>query len=328
MRFRAPAPALVLAAALLAIAAAFAPPASAQTNNLKVQRIADGVWVATPDRGANVSWFLASDGVVVVDAGNDAEIARAVLAKIAETAAKPVRFVIITHAHGDHASGAPVFAATGARIVCHENAAPAVANLLTKARAADPKASDGGVLALADRIVFLGGGRRAAVYYLGAGHTNGDLVVLLPEDKVLFAGDPVLNGRLPYLQSEDADPRGWEQIVGRLAALDVDKVVPGHGDVGTRQSVSDTYVYLKKVNELATQFIQTSVPDNLYEMKLREPDNRITNVNVTPDHIANVRAAVKLERARLERVEAAAKEKAAAPAAPKSPTPAPTRKPS
>jgi cyclase len=289
--------------------------ATAQSK-MNVVKLAEGVWTAEVDGGANVGWFLASDGVVVVDSGNDAATARAILEKIAETAGKPVRYLVLTHAHGDHAGGIPTFAAAGARIVCHENAAPAAASLLV---APAGKISEG-VIAISDRMVFFGGARRAAVYFLGAGHTNGDLVVLLPEEKVLFAGDLVMHGKLPYLQSPDADPRGWEQILTRLAALDVARVVPGHGTVSERQAIADTLAYLRKVNQLATDFIRTSVPDALYEMKLREPDNRIENVVVGADHIANVRAAVKLERARLER-------EAQRPAATRPPAPAPTKAP-
>jgi len=304
------------ASILAASIAAFATTALAQTN-VNVQKIADGVWMGTPDRGANVGWFLASDGVVVVDSGNDAETAKSVLGKIAETAGKPVRFVVITHAHGDHAGGVAVFAAAGARVICHENAAAPIAGLLAQARSADPKSTDSGVMAVSDRLAFLGGSRRAAIYYLGPGHTNNDLIVFLPEEKILFSGDLVVSGRLPYVQSADADPLGWEQILNRLAALGVARIVPGHGDAGTQQAVSDTYAYIHKINQLATELIRTRVPDDLYEMKLRDPDNRIENVSVTPEHIANVRAAVKFERARLE---AASK---ATPAPGKSPTPKP-----
>ncbi|MFN2635292.1 MAG: MBL fold metallo-hydrolase, partial [Thermoanaerobaculia bacterium] len=268
---------------------------------LTVQKLAEGVWMAEAEQGANVGWFLVSDEVVVVDSGNDAATARAVLGKIAETAGKPVKFVVVTHAHGDHAAGAPVFAAAGAQIVCHENSAASIAFLLSGGK----PGSSLGVLGVSDRLVYFGGSRRAAVYFLGPGHTNGDLIVLLPEEKILFSGDLVVNGRLPYLQSADSDPHGWEQILTRLATLDVEKIVPGHGKVGTRQSVGDSLAYLRKINELSKLFIETRVPDELYEMKLREPDNRITNVIVGPDHIANVRAAVKLERARLEKASAA-----------------------
>lgn len=310
----------IFAFALVLVSSPFA--AAAQPT-LNVQKLSEGVWVAEPEQGANVSWFVVSDGVVVIDSGNDAAIARAVLEKIAETAGKPVRYLIVTHAHGDHANGVSVFAASGTQIVCHENSAAAVAYLAHGASGGPAKPAGPGVLAISDRLVFFGGSRRAAVYFLGPGHTNGDLVVLLPEEKILFAGDLVVNGRLPYLQSADADPRGWEEILKRLATLDVEKVVPGHGKPGTRQSVADSLAYIRKVNELATDFIRTRVPDDLYEMKLREPDNRIQNVIVGPDHIANVRAAVKLERARLEKPAATPGPAGAKPTA----TPAPPRAP-
>ncbi|MEO8191318.1 MAG: MBL fold metallo-hydrolase [Acidobacteriota bacterium] len=297
MRFRS----LLVAAAMFGAAlTSHAQTPAAATPALTVQKVAEGVWMAEAEQGANIGWFLVSDEVVVVDSGNDAATARAVLAKVAETAGKPVKFVVVTHAHGDHAGGVAVFAAAGAQILCHENSAPAIAYVLSGGK---PGVS-AGVLGISDRLVFFGGSRRAAVYYLGAGHTNADLIVLLPEEKILFSGDLVVNGRLPYLQSGDADPNGWEQILTRLASLDVEKVVPGHGKVGTRQSVGDSLAYVRKINELAKLFIQTRVPDELYEMKLREPENRITNVIVGPDHIANVRAAVKLERARLDRAAA------------------------
>lgn len=311
---------LCVAAAMFGVALAShaQTPAAGATPALTVQKVAEGVWMAEAEQGANIGWFLVSDEVVVVDSGNDAATARAVLAKVAETAGKPVKFVVVTHAHGDHAGGVAVFAAAGAQILCHENSAAAIAYVLSGGK---PGAS-AGVLGISDRLVFFGGSRRAAVYYLGAGHTNADLIVLLPEEKILFSGDLVVNGRLPYLQSGDADPHGWEQILTRLASLDVEKVVPGHGKVGTRQSVGDSLSYLRKINELSKLFIQTRVPDELYEMKLREPENRITNVIVGPDHISNVRAAVKLERARLDK--AAATPTPSAPA--RKPTAAPSKK--
>ena len=321
MSSRAFAPAAALAASIL-FTATPARPAAAQTN-VAVQKLADGVWMGMPDRGANVGWFTATDGVVVVDSGNDAETAKSVLGKIAETAGKPIRYVVVTHAHADHAGGVAVFAAAGAHVICQENAVGPVAGLLAQARAAEHKPPEAGVMAIADRLGFLGGSRRAAIYFLGAGHTNGDLVVLLPDDKILFSGDLVVSGRLPYMQSADADPHGWEQILTRLAGLDVTKIAPGHGDVGTKQSIADTLAYVRKVNQIAKQFIDMKLPEDLYEMKLRDPDNRIENVSVSPEHIGNVRAVVKLERTRMERESAAPA--AATPSGPATaPRPTPT----
>jgi cyclase len=283
----------------LAAAAALSTPAAAQPV-YGVQKVADGVWAAQPDNGANVGWFLLGDEVVVVDSGPDAAAAKVLLQKIAETAAKPVRYLIITHAHGDHAGGAPTFAAAGARIIADEHAATGIAGLLQRA-----DAPPNPFLAISERLSFLGGRRRVGISYLGPGHTSSDLVIILPDDKVLFTGDLAVTGRVPFMQSPDADPKNWEKILPRLAAIDADRIVPGHGEIGPRQGIADTYAYVKKVNALAAQFIQQRIPDELFEARLRDPNNRIENVPVTPEHIANVRAVVKLEKEASEKATAA-----------------------
>ncbi|HEY6148083.1 MAG TPA: MBL fold metallo-hydrolase [Thermoanaerobaculia bacterium] len=270
---------------------------SARAATYTVQKLAEGVWAAQPDQGANVGWFLLGDAVVAIDSGPDAASARMILDKIAETAGKPVRYLIITHAHGDHAGGAGAFAAAGAQVVCAENAATGVAAVLQRAGGSSRLP----FVTISERMGFIGGTRRAAIYWLGAAHTAGDLVVLLPDEKILFSGDIALNGRLPYMQSPDMDSKNWEKILPRLAAVDVEKMVPGHGVIGPRQGIADTLAYVRKVNELAAQFVQTRIPDEIYPMKLRDPDNRIENVPVTEEHIANVRAVVRQEKERLEK---------------------------
>src|SRR6476660_2951032 len=76
-----------------------------------VEKVVDGVWMATTDQGVNAGWFVVGDEVIAVDAGNDAATGKAILDKIQETAGKPVRYLVVTHAHGDHAGGAAPFMA-------------------------------------------------------------------------------------------------------------------------------------------------------------------------------------------------------------------------
>lgn len=270
-------------------------PASAGAPALSPERIADGIWFVSPPAGANVSWIVLPDGVLVIDSGNDAATARAVLAQIAQTAGKPVRYLVVTHAHGDHAGGAAVFAAAGAQVITQENAAAPVASLLGTASGDAPKRPL--LMSVSERLALLGGPRRVAIFYLGPAHTSGDLVVLLPEDRILFTGDLVSNKRLPYLRSADANLTGWVQILARLAALDVQRVVPGHGPVGDMQAIKDTGAYIRKVNEIGGRFAAAFVPEETYEEKLREPENTIENVTISPDHLLNVKAAVVFARA-------------------------------
>lgn len=279
-----------------------------QTSKVtSVEKVSDGVWMAQTAQGSNAGWFLLGDEVIAVDAGGDVATGSALLEKIKETAGKPVRYLIITHAHGDHAGGAPPFLAAGAEIICHEAAAPRLAAITSAS-----SRPDAALLSFSDRFALYASRRRVAVYFLGAAHTAGDIVVLLPEDKVLFSGDIAIGKKAPFMQSDDVDPKGWENALARLAQLDVEKVVPGHGTLGNRQIIGETLGYVKKLNELARLLIAENVPDGLIEARLRRPDAGIAEAALTPELLANLRAVVRADK------------KAKAPA----PTPGPTRAPS
>ena len=277
-----------------------------------VEKVVDGVWMAQTDQGVNAGWILVGDEVIAVDAGNDEATAKVLLEKIKETAGKPVRYLVITHAHGDHAGGASVFVAAGAQIVCSENAAPALAPFV----AAGPRLS---MLAFSERFAMFSAKQRVAIYFLGAAHSAGDIVVLLPDQKVLFSGDIVLGKRIPYMQATDVNPKGWENVLARLMQLDVDKVVPGHGTLGTRQAIGDTLGYVKKVNELAQLFLSENVNETLIEARLRRPDTGVETAAVTPELIANIRAVMRADKAKPGA--------APAPQPPKAPSPQPTKAP-
>jgi glyoxylase-like metal-dependent hydrolase (beta-lactamase superfamily II) len=258
-----------------------------------VEKVVDGVWMAQTDQGVNAGWILVGDEVIAVDAGNDAATAKVLLEKIQETAGKPVRYLVITHAHGDHAGGASAFVAAGAQIVCSENAAAALATFA--AASTRPRLS---MLAFSERFAMFGPKQRVAIYFLGAAHTAGDIVVLLPDQKVLFSGDLALVKRAPYMQSPDVNPKGWENALNGLSRLDVDKVVPGHGTLGNRQAIGETLGYVKKVNELAQLMVGENVSETLIEARLRQPDTGVEAAAVTPELIANIRAVMRAEKAK------------------------------
>jgi cyclase len=266
--------------------------AGAQTPKVtNVQKVAEGVWMAQTTQGSNVGWFLVGDEVIAVDAGIDAATAQEALQKIQETAHKPVRFLIVTHAHGDHGGGAGAFAAAGAEVVCQESAATGLAPLV-----APSSRSKAGLLTFSERFAMLGGARRVAVYFLGPAHSAGDIIVFLPEEKVLFSGDLVLATGAPYMQSPDVDPEGWEKVLGRIGQLEVEKVVPGHGSLGERKAIGDTYGYVKKINDLARMLVDEKVDESMIDARLHRPDSGIAAALISPDLLANVRAVVRVKK--------------------------------
>ena len=325
MKIRVPVLAL-LSAAVLAGAASAQPAASAPS--LKVEKLADGVWAAAPEKGANVGWFLLGDGVVAVDSGGDAATAQQILKSIAETTGnKPVQLLVLTHSHADHSGGARAFAAAGARIVCHESIAGQVVSFVGQA-ATDPNDPMAGkanarpvVESLSERAILVDGIHNVQILFLGAAHTKGDLVVYLVGERVLFAGDIALNGRQPFMQSPDVDPLGWTRALEALAGVPVDRMVPGHGEIGPKTGIADSHAYVKRVEELARKFMKSGLSDEAIEVQVRAPENKIENVPITESHIANVKASVKALKEKETRKAAATPgpNAAAAPAPAKTP---------
>jgi len=166
------------------------------------------------------------------------------------------------------------------------------------------------VESIAERIILLDGIESAQVFFLAPAHTKGDLVVYLPTDKIMYVGDLAASGHMPFMQSADVDPVGWERTLTALSQVASEKVVPGHGDVGDRKMLNESLAYVHAVNKLAKKLIDANVADSALDAQIRAKDNETPGITTSDAHVANVKAVVK-----------AMKEKAA-----KAPAPTPAAK--
>jgi glyoxylase-like metal-dependent hydrolase (beta-lactamase superfamily II) len=194
-----------------AAALVLAAPASAQSK-LKPVKVVDGVGPCSPRRArtrAGSSWVTGRGR----RPGADGQRRRDPQGHRRDDGRQPVRTLILTHAHADHSGGARAFAAAGARIVCQEGVAGQILAFVTQATS-DPNDPMYGksslrpvVESISERAIFVDGLHNVQVYFLGAAHTKGDLVVYLANDKVLFSGDIALNGRMPSCSRPTWIPR-------------------------------------------------------------------------------------------------------------------------
>jgi glyoxylase-like metal-dependent hydrolase (beta-lactamase superfamily II) len=99
-----------------------------------------------------------------------------------------------------------------------------------------------------ETLNIIDGGREVALRRLGSGHTDGDIVLLLPGNRIVFTGDLFFNRALP--NSQDASLLEWTKTLELLLKLDVDRFIPGHGPVGTRRDVEDFLGYLRELRSL------------------------------------------------------------------------------
>jgi glyoxylase-like metal-dependent hydrolase (beta-lactamase superfamily II) len=217
--------------------------------------LGDRCWVRRyPEWDLNVGVVAGSDGVLVIDTRATVPQAEELLTELRQLTDGPVRWVVNTHAHFDHTFGNSVFKAAGATVIAHEQAAaqlaergpalqqhyrdnpgpdpafPGISEEVLAAVAAAPLVPVEETFAVA-KVIDLGD-RRVELLHLGNGHTDGDVVVVVPELDVLFAGD-LIEESAPPSYGDDSWPLDWPETIDRIAGMlsATAKVVPGHGAV-------------------------------------------------------------------------------------------------
>ena len=205
--------------------------------------VADGVYVAVAEPAAvNIGLVVGGTGALVVDTGSSPAQGAAIRGAAEAVAGVPVTAVLITHWHWDHWFGLAGFA--GVPGYGHETLAGRLQDPGLPAVAAEHGVGVGDVvapshpLALA-RVVDLGG-RRVEFVHFGRGHTDGDVVAIVPDANLVFAGD-LLEQSGPPAFGEDCHLKDWPSALdGVLGLIDEDTViVPGHGDPVDRMFAFD-----------------------------------------------------------------------------------------
>jgi cyclase len=209
----------------------------------------NSIYLASGSTGSNNGVIIGSDGVIVVDTGITPDSEKAELAQIATVTSKPVTTAILTHSDGDHVNGLSALPA-GITIIAQENckkemepaasapqrgSAPAVAiPLPTKTIGTKDAMTIGSV-----RFEFL---------HVAPAHTSGDLIVFLPDEKLVFTGDIITdNSPYPLIHLEkNGSSEGWIETVTAIAALDADKFVTGHGGVHTKTEIEQRLSAVKE----------------------------------------------------------------------------------
>lgn len=222
------------------------PPASVRAQPLKAQQLTPQVWLleglsalgSRENRNfiSNAGVIVGPEGVVLVDALGSPALARELLALIKTLSDKPLTHVILTHYHADHVYGLQVLKAAGAQIIAHEAAREYLqsdtAALRLQASIEQGLVEPGTRLVPADRWISSETSLEAAGLTLqlipvGPAHTPEDLAVWLASEQLIFSGDLVFRGRVPFVGQ--ADSRRWIASLDRLLTRPARIVVPGHG---------------------------------------------------------------------------------------------------
>jgi cyclase len=225
----------------------------------EVVEVSDGVFAYVQLDGSwglnNAGFLVGRDGVTVIDTCFTERRSRAFRDTIASVApGRAVRTLVNTHHHGDHTYGNYLFMPE-ATIIGHEKCREEVIATGMTTKGLFPGVQWGEIEIAPPFVTFEG---RLNLYmddllveliYVGPAHTTNDIVAWIPERKVLFAGDVVFNGGMPFVIMGSIE--GSLRTLGRLRAMGAERIVPGHGPVCGNEVIDEVEAYLRFVQQAA-----------------------------------------------------------------------------
>lgn len=213
---------------------------------LTLVEVRDNIYQLRSGMSGNVTMLVGERSVVLIDAKFPQDH-DGIMEYVRSVTDVPVRYVISTHLHGDHTGGNSALQAIGADVVASENArrimaerdAPGLPNLT-----------------IDDSLRVYVDDMPVDLHYFGRGHTDGDIVVHLPEERMIVMGDLfALYG--PYRAVIDypsgGSLRDWTRTLERVLELDFDTVLPGHSGETDRENLEGYVAYLTRTQEMVRE---------------------------------------------------------------------------
>ena len=215
------------------------------TETLTVKQLRGGVyWVSGGI--SNTGFVIGDKGVIAIDSQMFLPTARKELAEIAKVTPMPVNVMILTHSDPDHVNGLPAFP-RGMEIISQENTKTEIEQAIS-----DP--SSDGFRPPAELMVYVPThtvrnmetlvleGVPVVLIHTGPAHTDGDLAIYLPSQRIVFAGDLITPAIGPYPGihlNKHGSSLGWFQSMKAILALDADTYVSGHGELLSKDTLQD-----------------------------------------------------------------------------------------
>lgn len=208
-----------------------APPDS--VIRVDVHRLAPGVFAAKV-RYVWTGWVELPDGILLIDSSlNDSTAAVLTDSIRAYSGAKPIKYVVNTHAHRDHIGGNNYFASRGATIIAQASVAAKIDSTMRATADSTDNVKAFKPMTKVERKKVMGpADRRVEIIWFGKpAHSAADMIVYLPKQKVLFAGDLVSNKAVPWMTDPAMNRKNWIAAVDSIMSKSFafDSLVPGHG---------------------------------------------------------------------------------------------------
>jgi glyoxylase-like metal-dependent hydrolase (beta-lactamase superfamily II) len=231
---------------------------------LELKKVRDDIYVisnvAVPGL---VTALITDEGVILVDDKFEVDHDN-IMAMLKTVTNQPVKYVINTHYHGDHSGGNAKLQALGVLAVSSDQA---------RARMVATNQPGQTNITFSDHASLHLGGKTVEIYKVGRAHTNGDVVVLFPEQRVLASGDIFANGPGTSAQLVDyaggGSAKEWPKAVDQALQLDYDTVIPGHGLVSTKADLQAYRQRAQRFSDTLSQLVRQGKSRADIEMVVR-----------------------------------------------------------
>jgi len=235
--------------------------ASAAERRVEFKQVAPDLYFLFDFDSSNAVVLATDEGVLVIDTRQHPRDGQDLIDRIRKITDKPIKWVINSHFHGDHHLGDPPFKALGATFVAQRDTAALMQKTWPKEIARrqaffkrhdfDPAETR---LVMPDvtfdsQMTIRLGGREAVLMYFGPGQQAGDTFVLFPHARTLFTPGAFATHSMPNMNFTPSVDN-WIALLKRVAAMDVDRILPAHGDVASRADVPELAAML--ADEYAT----------------------------------------------------------------------------
>jgi cyclase len=272
-------------------------------DKAEFRKLADGVYAYIGKRNdANAMVVVTSQGVVVVDTGNNQPESRNLMRSIQAVTAQPIRYVVITQNHGDHIGGTSLFSPP-AHVIVHDKVAAALAAMKPyqirswrkrfseRAEALKDVNPIDTVISFPDRMKLNLGGKVIELIYIDDTYNIGDVAVWLPQDGILHAAFAGYKERHPDLRPDYSHGTTWGMVkqLEAMIALQPKVVVPAHGPLGdvTDLTAMEDYLLLarQKVRGMMDQGMPLAEIEKKFDMHEYKDWDRDEHLAWTADTI-------------------------------------------
>ncbi len=254
-----------------------------ERNPVTLKKISGTLYEIKGGRGANGGLYIGDNGVLLVDTKMDEISVEETMDEIRKITDKPLKYIVNTHSDGDHINGNRYFPET-VTIIAHENCRK---DFFHPKRDGSPSDWNKPEMMLhipsvtfQDKMDIYLGTKKVELWHFGTGHTTGDAVVYIPEEKTAFVGDQLFITR-PQLIHSYKGGNSFEHVKTlstMLEKIEAENFCNGHDEIADRQKIQEHIDKMKERQQKVRSFIQQH--KNLEEIKTEFDENESRLIEV------------------------------------------------